>query len=65
MIRKLVQQAFRKGYLTLEVEEQLRHLYNAGCSLDDVDALTDLQDAVMYGRVKREVVEMKEECLAG
>lgn len=64
MIRQLVRQAFKKGYLSLEVEEQLRELYNAGCTLQDVDALTDLQYAVMCGQVKREVVEIKEECLA-
>ncbi len=64
MICKLVQQVFKKGYLALEVEEQLRQLYNAGCTLQDVDALTDLQYAVMCGQVKREVAEIKEECLA-
>jgi hypothetical protein len=64
MIRKVVQQVFAKGYLTVEVEQQLQRLFNAGCSLDDIDALTDLQYAVMSGHVKRETTPTKDRCLA-
>lgn len=55
MIRKIVQQVFKTGYLTTETEEQLRLLFEQGCHLEDIDALTDLQQAVMYGHIKREM----------
>lgn len=64
MIRKVVQQVFKTGYLTLEVEQQLRRLYHLGCNLEDVDALTDLQHAVMMGHVRRETSAPREKCLA-
>jgi hypothetical protein len=53
MIRKVVQQVFKAGHLTVETEQQLKQLFQRGCSLEDIDALTDLQHAVMYGHIKR------------
>ncbi len=64
MIRKLVQKVLRTGYLTVEMEEQLRQLYSFSCELDDIDALADLQYAVMAGHVKREPLPMLQEYVA-
>ena len=63
MIRKIVLKALRTGYLTVEIEEQLHELFHAGCSLDDIDALADLQYAVMSGHVQRASGQVKEKCL--
>lgn len=54
MISKVIQQVVRTGYLSAEVEEQIRFLFSSGCTLDELDALIDLQDAIVSGRVKRE-----------
>ncbi len=61
MIRKVVQQIFQNGYITIEAEQQLKLLFENGCDLEDLDALTDLQQAVMYGHIKR-VSRHKREC---
>lgn len=63
MIRKIVLKVLRTGYLSVEIEEQLQLLFQGGCSLDDIDALTDLQYAVMSGYVQRVSYKVKEKCL--
>lgn len=63
MIRKIVLKVLRTGYLSIEIEEKLQLLCQGGCSLDDIDALTDLQYAVMIGHVKRISCTPKEKSL--
>lgn len=63
MIRKIVLKVLRTGYLSSEMEEQLQQLFHAGCSLDDIDALADLQYAVMAGHVHRASYQVREKCL--
>lgn len=53
-ISKIVQKVLKNGYLSLEVEEQLRQLFKIRYSLDDIEALTRLQKATTSGRVKQE-----------
>lgn len=53
LIRKLVQKTMAVGYLTVEVEEQLRSLFKCSSSLEDIEALSCLQQAVESGSVKR------------
>lgn len=58
-IRDVVQQALTTGYLTVEAENQLRHLLTTQYDLEDFNAFMTLQDAAMNGRVKQ---ESREKC---
>lgn len=53
-ISKIVQKVLKNGYLSVEVEEQLRQLFKIRYSLDDIEALTRLQKATTSGLVKQE-----------
>ncbi|WP_072619216.1 hypothetical protein [Spirulina major] len=55
-IREIVQDAFRQGYLCVEAENKLRHLL-LSCTADDVVLFTQLQLAIMDGRVTQEARE--------
>lgn len=59
LIREVVQQALTTGYLTVEAEEQLRHLLQKKYDLDDLDAFVNLQQATMSGLVKQESRELR------
>lgn len=54
LIRDVVQKALKTGYLTIEAEEQLRHLLTTRYDLEDLNAFMSLQEAAMIGRVKQE-----------
>jgi hypothetical protein len=58
-IRDVVQQALATGYLTVEAENQLRHLLTNQYDLEDFNAFMALQDAAMNGKVKQ---ESREKC---
>ncbi len=53
-ISKIVQKVLKNGYLSVEVEEQLRQLFKIRYNLDDIEALTRLQKATTSGQVKQE-----------
>jgi hypothetical protein len=53
-ISEIVQKVLKNGYLSLEVEEQLRQLFTVRYNLEDIEALTLLQKATTSGRVKQE-----------
>ncbi|MEA5502552.1 hypothetical protein VB735_05390 [Halotia wernerae UHCC 0503] len=53
-IRDVVQQALTTGYLTVEAENQLRHLLTTRYDLEDLNAFMTLQEAAMNGKVKQE-----------
>jgi hypothetical protein len=53
MICEIVHQVLQAGYLTVEAEEQLRQLFALGHDLEDIEALTRLQQAATSGRVKQ------------
>lgn len=54
LIREVVQQALRTGYLTVEAEEELRKLLSRKYDLEDLNAFMLLQHAAMSGRVKQQ-----------
>ncbi|MBH8562504.1 hypothetical protein I8748_10000 [Nostoc sp. CENA67] len=58
-IRDVVQQALASGYLTVEAENQLRHLLTTRYDLEDFNAFMTLQEAAMNGKVKQ---QSREEC---
>jgi hypothetical protein len=53
-IRDVVQQALATGYLTVEAENQLRHLLTTPYDLEDLNAFMTLQEAAMNGKVRQE-----------
>ena len=53
MICEIVHQVLQAGYLTVEAEEQLRQLFALRHDLEDIEALTRLQQAATSGRVKQ------------
>jgi hypothetical protein len=58
MIREVVQQALKEGYLTLEAEDQLRQLLQTKYGSEDLNAFFTLQLATMEGRVKQQSREL-------
>lgn len=58
LIREVVQQALKTGYLSVAAEEQLRHLLKNKYDLEDLDAFMKLQFAAMSGQVKQESREL-------
>ncbi len=61
MIRKVVQQALQSEYLSSEAELKIRQLYE-NSQLDDIDALTDLQQALHYGYLQKQSVISRVDC---
>lgn len=57
-IREIVYQVLEAGYLTLEAEEKMRQLFAHRYDLDDIEALTRLQQAAMSGLVKQQSREL-------
>ncbi|GAB4524062.1 MAG: hypothetical protein Tsb0014_02150 [Pleurocapsa sp.] len=58
MIREVVKQALKTGYLTLEAEDKLREMLKSKYELEDLEAFINLQQAAMIGRVKQESREL-------
>lgn len=58
LIREIVEQAIRTGYLTLEAEEKLRSMLKKKYELEDLEAFVNLQQAAMVGVVKQESREL-------
>jgi hypothetical protein len=54
LIRDLVEQVLRTGYLTLAEENQLRNLLKTKYDEEDLNAFMTLQEAAMNGLVKQE-----------
>lgn len=57
-IREIVYQVLQSGYLTVETEEQLRKMFAVQYDLDDIEALTRLQQAAMSGLVRQQSREL-------
>lgn len=53
-IREIVHQVLQTGYLTVEAENNLRRLFTVRYDLEDIEALTRLQQAATSGRVKQQ-----------
>ena len=58
LIRELVSQALKTGYLTIEAEEKLRIMLKGKYELEDFEAFIDLQQAAMLGLVRQESREL-------
>ncbi|WP_036485435.1 hypothetical protein [Myxosarcina sp. GI1] len=54
MIREIVRQALKTGYLTIEAEEKLRTMLKSKYELEDLEAFIRLQREAMLGKVKQE-----------
>lgn len=57
-ICEIVHQVLQTGYLTIEAEEDLRRLFTVRYDLEDIEALTRLQQAAMSGQVKQQSREL-------
>ncbi len=58
----LVQNVLQAGYLSIEAEDQLKHLSaksTTTTALDDEDTLLFLKQAIAFGHVKRQATELK------
>ena len=58
LIREVVNQAIKTGYLTLKAEEELRTMLKKKYELEDFEAFIQLQQAAMLGTVKQESREL-------
>ncbi len=59
LIRDLVQEAIKTGYLSVAAEEQLRNLLKTKYELEDFDAFMTLQEAASSGRIRQESRELR------
>jgi|GEM_PF-719400 len=60
-IRDISRQAIAAGYLTIEAENQLRHLLQlTQYSLEDLNTFMRLQQDAMEGRIKQESREQRD-----
>jgi hypothetical protein len=57
-ICKIVHQVLQSGYLTVEIEEKLRRQFAIKYDLEDIEALTRLQQAAISGQVKQQSREL-------
>jgi hypothetical protein len=57
-IREIVHKVLQSGYLTIETEEQLRQLFAIRYDIQDIEALTQLQQATNLGLVKQQSREL-------
>ena len=57
-IREIVHQVLQSGYLTVEIEEKVRQLFTIQYELEDIEALTRLQQATISGQVRQQSREL-------
>jgi hypothetical protein len=57
-IREIVHQVLQSGYLTVEIEQKVRQLFATKYDLEDIEALTRLQQATISGQVKQQSREL-------
>jgi hypothetical protein len=57
-ISEIVYKVLQSRYLTVEAEEQLRQLFITRYDLQDIEALTQLQQATTSGWVKQQSREL-------
>jgi hypothetical protein len=57
-IREIVHQVLQSGYLTVEIEQKVRQLFATEYDLEDIEALTRLQQATISGQVKQQSREL-------
>jgi hypothetical protein len=59
-IRRLILKALETGWLSLEIEYQLKELldFEKDISVEDLELLSELQQAVEEGKVQREKIKI-------
>ncbi len=55
MISKIIKQVLQTGYLSVTTEHKLRLMFDQGCTVEELDALSELQSAILSGRVTRDL----------
>lgn len=60
LIREVVQQTLKTGYLTVAAENQLRQLLQKKYDVEDLDAFLVLQQAAVSGQIRQESRELIE-----
>lgn len=58
VISKIVNQAVKSGYLTVEAEERMRTLFANSSDIEDIEAFVLLQEATSSGRVRQQSQEL-------
>ncbi|NEQ78596.1 MAG: hypothetical protein F6K23_39775 [Okeania sp. SIO2C9] len=54
IISEIVDRVLKSGYLSTETEEQMRLIFTLRHNLEDIEALTRLQQAASSGRVRQQ-----------
>ncbi len=55
MISDIIKQVLQTGYLSVTTEQKLRVMFENCCTLEELDALSDLQEAILLGQVTRDL----------
>ncbi|WP_254566217.1 hypothetical protein [Oscillatoria sp. HE19RPO] len=55
MISDIIKQVLRTGYLSVTTENKLRVMFENCCTLEELDALSELQAAILSGQVTRDL----------
>ncbi len=55
MISDLIKQVLQTGYLSVTTEQKLRLMFENCCTLEELDALSELQSAILSGQVTRDL----------
>jgi len=54
LIAQVVKDTLTIGYLTEKAEQRIQRLFDQTCALEDINALEQLQQALIAGQVKRQ-----------
>jgi hypothetical protein len=55
LIREIVRRSLATSFLTIETELQLCQLFAVSKDLEDIEAMTELRQAIASGQVKRQL----------
>jgi hypothetical protein len=59
LIAQVVKETLTIGYLTEKAEQRIQRLFDQTCDLEDINALEQLQHALIAGQVKRQTEQDK------
>ncbi|HEY9836539.1 MAG TPA: hypothetical protein V6D27_06545 [Vampirovibrionales bacterium] len=62
MISDLIKQVLQTGYLSVTTEQKLRLMFENCCTLEELDALSELQSAILSGQVTRDLCVNAHQC---
>jgi hypothetical protein len=55
MICEIINEVLQTGYLGVTTEQKLQLMFDYSSTLEELDALSELQSAILSGQVKREL----------